>query len=80
MSDVEIASRINTDVAFRWFLGLGIDDTAPDDTTISYFRVKRLGEEDFDVFFNKIVKMCIEKDLVKSRRYIVDTTDAAALP
>ncbi len=78
LSDVEIASRINTDVAFRWFLGLGIDDEVPDDTTISYFRVKRLGEEDFDAFFNEIVKLCIEKDLVKSRRYIVDTTDVAA--
>lgn len=78
LSDVEVSDRINTDVAFRWFLGLGIDDTVPDDTTISYFRVKRLGEEDFDAFFNEIVKMCIEKDLVKSRRYIVDTTDVAA--
>lgn len=78
LSDVEVANRINTDVAFRWFLGLGIDDEVPDDTTISYFRVKRLGEEDFDAFFNEIVKLCIEKDLVKSRRYIVDTTDVAA--
>jgi transposase len=78
LSDVEVSDRINTDVAFRWFLGLGIDDTVPDDTTISYFRVKRLGEEDFDAFFYEIVKMCIEKDLVKSRRYIVDTTDVAA--
>ena len=78
LSDVEVSDRINTDVAFRWFLGLGIDDTVPDDTTISYFRVKRLGEEDFDTFFNEIVKMCIERDLVKSRRYIVDTTDVAA--
>ncbi len=78
LSDVEVANRINTDVAFRWFLGLGIDDEVPDDTTISYFRVKRLEEDDFDAFFNEIVKLCIEKDLVKSRRYIVDTTDVAA--
>ena len=78
LSDVEVANRINTDVAFRWFLGLGIDDEVPDDTTISYFRVKRLGEEDFDAFFTEIVKSCIEKDLIKSRRYIVDTTDVAA--
>jgi transposase len=78
LSDVEIASRINTDIAFLWFLGLGIDDEVPDDTTISYFRVKRLDEEDFDAFFNEIVMLCIEKDIVKSRRYIFDTTDVAA--
>ncbi len=78
LSDVEVVDRINTDVAFRWFLGLSIDDEVPDDTTVSYFRVKRLAEEDFEDFFNEIVKLCIEKDLVKSRRYIVDTTDVAA--
>ncbi len=66
LSDIEVSDRINTDVSFRWFLGLGIEDTVPDDITISYFRVKRLGEEAFDEFFNEIVKMCIEKDLVKS--------------
>lgn len=78
LSDVEVVNRINTDIAFRWFLGLSIDDEVPDDTTVSHFRVKRLREEDFEDFFNEIVKLCIEKDLVKTRRYIIDTTDVAA--
>ncbi len=34
LSDVEVVNRIKTDVAFRWFLGLSIDDSVPDDTTI----------------------------------------------
>jgi transposase len=78
LSDPGVASRIKTDIVFRWFLGLGIDDEVLDDTTISYFRVKRLGEEDFENFFNEIVKKCIENDLVKTKRYIIDTTDVAA--
>lgn len=41
LSNVDVSDRINTDVAFRWFLGLGIDDT-----TISHFRVNRLGQEE----------------------------------
>ncbi|MEA4849692.1 MAG: IS1182 family transposase [Clostridiaceae bacterium] len=78
LSDPEVVNRIKTDIAFRWFLGLGIDDEVLDDTTISYFRVKRLGEDDFNEFFNEIVKKCIENDLVKTKRYIIDTTDVAA--
>ena len=78
LSDVAVTTRIKTDIAFRWFLGLGIDDTTPDDTTLSHFRVNRLTEEHFDDFFNEIVKKCIEKDLVKTNRYMIDSTDVAA--
>ena len=78
LSDVEIAKRIQTDVAFRWFLGLSIYDPTPDDTTISHFRVNRLDSENLEQIFNEIVKLCIELDLVKTRRYLPDTTDVAA--
>jgi transposase len=78
LSDVQIAKRICTDVAFRWFLGLNIDDEVPDDTTISHFRINRMNVDNFEFFFNEIVKLCIEKDIIKKRRYIIDTTDVAA--
>ena len=78
MSDPEIVKRTQTDVAYRWFLGLNLDDKVPDDTTISHFRSKRLGDKPFDEFFNAIVKKCIDKDLVKSKRYMIDSTDVAA--
>lgn len=78
LSDVEVVNRIKTDIAFRWFLGLSIDNSVPDDTTISHFRVKRLGEEHFEDFFNEIVKQCIENDLIGTKRYIIDSTDVAA--
>jgi len=77
LSDVEVAKRAGTDVVFRWFLGLSLDDKVPDDTTISHFRVKRLGKEKFEEFFNEIVRLCIEKNLVKTNRFIIDTTDVA---
>ena len=56
LSDRQAVNRIKTDVAFRWFLGLSIDDDVLDETTNSHFRFKRLGEENFDVFFKEIVK------------------------
>jgi len=78
LSDKKVIKRIQTDIAFRWFLGLSLDDEVPDDTTICHFRTNRMGEENFDKFFNEIVKKCIEKDIVKSKRYLIDTTDVAA--
>jgi len=78
LSDREAVARTQTDIAFRWFLNLSLDDKVPDDTTISYFRSKRLGEKPFEEFFNAIVQKCIEKDLVKNKRYLIDSTDVSA--
>jgi len=78
LSDVEVVKRIHTDIVFRWFLNLGINDSVPDDTTLSFFRVKRLTEEHFEAFFIEIVKKCIEKDLIRTNRFIIDSTDVAA--
>jgi transposase len=78
LSDVQVVRRIQTDIAFRWFLGLSLDDKAPDDTTVSHFRVKRLRDTHFEEFFTEIVRKCIQRDLVRSHRYIMDSTDVAA--
>ncbi|HEY5535492.1 MAG TPA: transposase, partial [Ignavibacteria bacterium] len=56
LSDVQVSKRAQTDIVFRWFLNLGINDPVPDDTTISHFRVNRLTAEHFESFFTDIVK------------------------
>lgn len=78
LSDREVVKRVQTDIAFRWFLRLNLDDSVPDDSTLSYFRSRRLGEEPFEKFFNSIVHQCIDNDLVKKNRFIIDSTDVAA--
>lgn len=75
---VEVIKRIQTDVVFRWFLNLGINDSVPDDTTLSFFRIQRLTEKHFEAFFTEIVKKCIEKDFIRTNRFIIDSTDVAA--
>ena len=77
-SDVQMEKAIQTDIAIRWFLRLNLDEKGPDASTISYFRVNRMTENDTELFFNKIVSLGIEKGVVKSNRFIVDTTDVAA--
>lgn len=78
LSDPSVITRAQTDVAFRWFLGLNLDDELPDDTTISYFRIHRMGENGFEDVFNEVVKKCIKDNLVGKRRYIIDSTNVDA--
>lgn len=78
LSDPAVIARAQTDVAFRWFLELNLDDELPDDTTISHFRIHRMGEKGFEDVFNEIVKKCIENNLIEKKRFIVDSTDVAA--
>jgi transposase len=78
LSDPAVITRSQTDVAFRWFLGLNLDDELPDDTTISYFRIHRMGEEGFEDVFKEVVKKCIQNNLVGKRRYMVDSTNVDA--
>jgi transposase len=77
-SDVQMEKAIQTDIAFRWFLGLNLDEKGPDASTISYFRVKRTTEENLEDFFNEVIQIAITQGFVKNQRFIVDSTDVAA--
>ena len=83
LSDTKTEERIQTDVAFRWFLGLKLDDETPDDSTTdeptsSYFRCNRLDENIFEHIFSEIVQKCIDLDIVKNRRFMIDSTNVDA--
>jgi len=78
LSDVKVIERARTDVAFRWFLWLSLEDNLPDDSTISYFRIHRLGAKNIESVFNEIIRICISNEIIKNNRYIVDSTDVEA--
>ncbi len=73
-SDREVVANARINLAYKYFLGLAVDEEVPDDTTISVFRTTRLGEDKFRQVFQQIVKQCIEKKLVKGKRQIIDST------
>lgn len=80
LSDVKVVEEIQVNMAFRWFLGLQLDDEVPDDTTISYFRVKRLGDNDYEKIFHRIVEQCFKQGLISTKpgRAIIDATSIIA--
>lgn len=77
-SDVQMEKAIQTDIAFRWFLSLNLDEKGPDASTISYFRVKRTTEENLEDFFNEVIQIAIAQGFVKNQRFIADSTDVSA--
>ena len=77
-SDRQVVENARINLAYKYFLGLAVDAKVPDYTTISYFRVQRLGEEKFRAVLDQIVRQCIDKGLVKGNRQIIDSTPIRA--
>ena len=77
LSDYMIVEQAKTNVLFRYFVGLGISEDTPDDTTLVKFR-RRLGEEGFKRLFDKIVEQAKQKGLIKGKLKILDATHIKA--
>jgi transposase len=77
-SDREVVANARLNLAYKYFLGLAVDEEVPDASTISYFRAIRLGEEKFRQIFERLVQQCQEKGLVTCKRQIVDSTHIIA--
>jgi transposase len=77
-SDRKVVENAGVNLAYKFFLGLAVDEEVPDDTTISYFRATRLGEDKFRLVFENIVRQCIHKGLVTGKSQIIDSTHIVA--
>ena len=77
-SDRQVVDNARLNLAYKYFLGLAVDAEVPDYTSISYFRIQRLGEEKFQSVLEQIVRQCIDKGLVKGKRQIIDSTPVMA--
>lgn len=77
LSGREVIERSQTDLAFRCFLHLGLEDDLPDHSTLSVFR-NRLGVERFERIFNRSVTDAMDRGLVTGRMVLVDSTGVVA--
>jgi len=69
--------EVNFNLVLKWFVGLAIDESPPDSSSLTRFR-DRLGEERFAQIFNQIVETAREKGLISDRLSIVDSTHIKA--
>jgi len=77
LSDAQLWKRVETDMAYRWFLGLGLNDHLPDKSTISRFR-GRIGVEGFQKLFDALLTQAREHGLIRDRLRIKDATHVIA--
>jgi transposase len=83
LSDRQVMERTKTDMAFRWFLDLGLHEAVPDHTNGTHFR-QRIGSERFVQVFQELMTQARERGLVRDRLRLKDAThlfaDAADVP
>ncbi len=72
-SDHQICEEVQYNLAYRWFCRLALEDAVPDHSSMTRIR-DRLGEETFKKVFERIVELCKEKGLVKSKSVMTDGT------
>jgi transposase len=77
LSDRQVIARAQTDVAYRYYLGLSLGDELPDHSLLSIFR-GRLGVEGHRDIFQEIIAQAREHGLVKDRLRLKDATHVIA--
>jgi transposase len=77
ISDRRVEEEVNFNLVLKWFVGLAIDESPPDSSSLTRLR-DRLGEERFAQIFNQIVELAREIGLVSDRLSIVDSTHIKA--
>lgn len=78
-SERRIAEEVRYNVAFRWFLGYGIEDKTPDASTIWQNRSRRFKQTNIaQEIFDEIVRQAIEHKLVEGKVLYSDSTHLKA--
>jgi len=78
-SERRLIDEVGLNLAYRWFTGLGFDQSIPDHSTFSKNRQGRFRESTvFRDFFEQIVRRCLDVGLVEGQRFSVDGTIVAA--
>ncbi|GFZ82279.1 transposase [Paenibacillus marchantiophytorum] len=78
-SERQLEQEINLNIGYRWFLGLGLTQKAPDHTTISWNRRTRFKDTTvFQDIFDEIVRLAIAHRMVAGRVLITDSTHIKA--
>lgn len=78
-SERELERQIQTNVAYRWFLGLNLTDSVPHHSTISWNRRTRFHDTDiFQEIFDEIVLQAMNHKMVGGRVLYTDSTHLKA--
>ena len=78
-SETRLQQEIEVNVAYKWFLGLGLLEKCPDHATISINRVRRFRDNNIaEQIFDRILQQCVAKGLVGGQILYTDATHVKA--
>lgn len=81
ISERQIEERVNLDLSFKYFVGLGVDEVPPDHSTLTYFKDRLLkggGKSAFDELLREILTQAKDKGIEFGSIQIVDATHVKA--
>lgn len=69
----------SVNIAYRWYLGYGLDEELPHFSSFLKSYGKRFGDNDlFGVLFGKVLSKCVEKKVIKADVVFIDSTHMKA--
>lgn len=78
-SERRLEQEVRVNIAYRWFLGIELDEPVPDHSTISQLRRRKFsGTTIFQDIFDAIVRKCMEEGLVTGKLLLTDSTHIRA--
>lgn len=78
-SERQLEREVQMNIAYRWFLGIKLNEPVPDHSTISWNRRKRFkGTNIFQELFDEIVTQAINHKMVGGRVLFSDSTHLKA--
>jgi transposase len=78
-SERKLEKEIQVNIAYRWYLGLDLEDNVPDHSTLSQNRRRRFkGKTVFEEIFLRVVRLCMEAGLVTGESIAMDSTHVRA--
>ena len=73
----ELMRQVQVNLAYRWFIGYGLDEKLPDHSTLSR-ALDRFGDKIFDELFKRSIAQCEASGLIEGRVLHVDATTIRA--
>ena len=78
-SERRLIKEIQVNVAYRWFLGMGLTEDVIHHSTLSQNRIKRFKDSDiYQVIFDNIVRQAMKQGLIGGKSLFADSTHLKA--
>jgi hypothetical protein len=79
VSDADVVERSKYDMSFKYFLDMAPEEEVIDPSSLTKFRKLRLKDTNLlDLLISKTVGIALEKNIIKSKSIIVDSTHTKA--